>query len=204
MKQQILKTAQELFFRYGIRSVSMDDIAREHGMSKKTLYEQVDNKEDLVKEIMTNCFEEDVLVVEGFKKHAESAVEEMVLVARYIVDRMRLLSASYRYDLEKYYPLIHKEVHSQHMSYYVKKIQDNIILGKKEGLYRKNIDERIIARLFMGMTSIVSHDEFFPVHDFPLDDLVRRTFIYHMHGIISPRGRMVLSEYLGREEEEKL
>lgn len=204
MKQQIRQAAEKLFLRYGIRSVSMDDIARELGISKKTLYQQVDNKSVLVQEIIETRHAEEQAEIKVYKKNAATAVEEMVLVARYIVDRMRVLSPSFRYDLEKYYPIIHKKLETFHHTFYLKKIEENIKKGKKEGLYRKNIDERIIARLFMGMMSIISQDQFFPVHEFPLDDLVRRSFIYHMRGIISPQGRIVLTEYLGSEEEEKL
>lgn len=204
MKQQLLKKAELLFLRYGIRSVSMDDLAKELGVSKKTLYIHVENKTELVRQIFAlRCDEEDNAIDE-FKGKSDNAIAAMVDIAKFMIDRLRLMSPSFRYDLEKYYPTIFKELEDFHQTYVLEHTEENLLRGKTEGLYRENIDVTIISRLFMGMINNIGHDQLFPVHEFPLDGLLRHSFLYHLHGIISEKGRVILEEYLSKDNKEYL
>lgn len=204
MKQQLIKKAETLFLRYGIRSISMDDIARELGMSKKTLYQHIENKENLIEHIFSIRYEEEREAMAKFLIEGQNAIEEMVLVAKYIIDRMRLISPSFKYDLEKYYPAIYKELDEFHWTFYLECTLANLKRGKKEGLYRANLNENIIAKIFIGISTIISTDQVFPTHDYPLDDLVSRAFLYHIHGIVSAKGLVELCQFLGEEEKEYL
>lgn len=182
--------------RYGIRSVSMDDIAREVGVSKKTLYQQIDNKSDLVKQIFVNRCEEEMREITKMRTTATNAIDEQVQVVRFMIGRLRTVSPTSRYDLEKYYKDIHRDMDEFHQAFFQQFIHENLERGQKEELYRANIDPVIVAKFFVSMAVNLGHNEFFDVHDFSLEELVRQLFHYHINGVASDAGLVVMQRYL--------
>lgn len=190
--------------RYGIRSVSMDDIARELGISKKTLYQQVDNKSALLRDIFVCRTQEDLTAITAMRTEASNAIDEMVGVVRFMIERLRLISPNLRFDLEKYYADIHNELDELHETFFEVFIRENLSRGISEGIYRPRIQVEIVAKLFVVMANRMGRNEVFDVHKYTLDQLVEQLFIYHLHGVISERGVAVMREYLGQEEEEHI
>lgn len=182
--------------RYGIRSVSMDDIARELGVSKKTLYQQIENKSDLIKRIFNNKCEEEMYEISQMRETATDAIDEQVKVVRFMIGRLRIISPASRYDLQKYYKDIHRDVEDFHREFFRQFIQDNLERGKEEGLYRANVDAVVIAKLFVSMAINLGHNEYFSVHEFSLEELVRQLFHYHINGVASDAGLAVMQTYL--------
>ncbi|WP_083937431.1 TetR/AcrR family transcriptional regulator [Lewinella cohaerens] len=204
IKQQIITKSEELFMRYGIRSVSMDDIARELGVSKKTLYQQVENKSDLIRQIFAERSILERQAIEAMRKESDNAIEEMVEVARFMISRLRLVSPTSRYDLEKYYQDIHRELDHLHMTFFTHFIQENLVRGIEEGLYRRSTEVSLVAKFFVGMATRLAQNEHFSVKEYNLEDLISQLFVYHMHGVASENGMQVVREYLGHEDEEKI
>lgn len=190
--------------RYGIRSVSMDDIARELGISKKTLYQQVENKSDLIRQVFVERSSEEREVIEEMRQQSENAIEELVVVARFMISKLRLISPTSRYDLEKYYQDVYRELDQLHMTFFTHFIQENLKQGIKEGLYRKNVEVGVVAKLFVGMATRLAHNDYFAVKDYSLEDLVSQLFFYHIHGVASEDGMRIVRKYLGKEDEEQL
>ena len=204
LKEQLIEKSEELFMRYGIRSVSMDDIARELGVSKKTLYQQVENKSDLIRQIFLTRSIEEREEIHRMRQASRDAIEELVLVAKFMISRLRLISPTSRYDLEKYYQEIHQELNRLHMTFFVQFIQENLRRGIEEGLYRTNIEEEVVAKLFVSMAIKLGHNEYFAVMEYKLENLVQQLFLYHIHGVASERGMETVVNYLGRGEAESL
>lgn len=204
IKQQIITKSEELFMRYGIRSVSMDDIARELGISKKTLYQQVENKSDLIRQIFAERSLQERQAIEAMRQESDNAIEEMVEVARFMISRLRLVSPTSRYDLEKYYQEIYRELDHLHMTFFNRFIQENLIRGIEEGLYRRSTKVSLVAKFFVGMATRLAQNENFSVKEHSLEELVSQLFVYHMHGVASEKGMQVVREYLGHEDEEKI
>jgi AcrR family transcriptional regulator len=194
--KEIIKKSEDLFMRYGIRSVSMDDISRELGVSKKTLYQQIENKSDLVKHVFANRCEVEREKITTMRQRAANAIDEQVQVVRFMIGRLRNISPTSRYDLEKYYKDIHHDVEDFHQDFFRQFIQDNLERGKAEGLYRANIDAVIVAKLFVSMAINLGHNEFFSVHEFSLEELIRQLFHYHINGVASDAGQVVMQTLL--------
>ncbi len=190
--------------RYGIRSVSMDDIARELGVSKKTLYQQVENKSDLIRQIFVERSLVERHEIEVMRKKSANAIEEMVEVARFMISRLSKVSPTSRYDLEKYYQDVHRELDHLHMTFFTHFIQENLTRGIEEGLYRRSTKVALVAKFFVGMATRLAHNEYFSVKEHRLVDLVSQLFVYHIHGVASEKGMQVGPEYLGDEDEEKI
>jgi len=198
----LLGKAEELFMRYGIRSVAMDDIARELGVSKKTLYQLVANKEDLIQQVFTRKLNLQKEQIEALRAEKDNALAELVKVVQYMLAQLRQVSPSFRYDLEKYYPSLHREMEAFHRAFFEQFIRENLEWGIQEGLYRSSVDPVVIARIFVNTALQMGHDELFPVQDYALDQLLEQLFLYHIYGVATSKGTTYIEEYLGRGDAE--
>ena len=126
IKEKILQKAEELFLRYGLKSVTMDDLARQLSVSKKTLYQLVANKADLVEQIVLMHIAEEKALMEEVRANSGDAVEEMIQIARYAIQQLRKLSPTLVYDLQKYYKDIWQLIQNLHSVHVHSLIKDNI------------------------------------------------------------------------------
>ncbi len=195
MREEILAKAEQLFKKYGIKSVTMDDLARELGVSKKTLYQHVPNKAELIQTILRNytCTEKEAL--KAIRDHARDAVEEMLHIAAFVVEMLREMSDTVLYDLQKYYRKSWEMVQRLHREHIYEVIRDNLERGQREGLYRTDLDAAIIARLYVGKSFVVVDEEFFPASRFRKEEVVRQHILYHLRGVASEKGLRRLRLY---------
>ena len=201
IKDKILEGAEGLFMRYGIKSVTMDDIARELGISKKTLYQYVDNKGDLIQQIFGCRKEEEQAEMAEIHQAATDAIDEILRIAKSVLRRLRGMSQSALYDLQKYYGRQWKAFELEHQQYIYQVLKRNIEDGMKQGLYRENLDPDIVSKLYVGKTSLVADEELFPLSDYNLEALFRQYMLYHIHGIASLEGLKVLEKHMDRNLE---
>lgn len=185
--------------RLGIKSVSMDDIAREMGVSKKTLYALVDNKHSLVRQVIEHDACEDVKVIMDNHLASDDAIDEFLRNSRYFVRQMREISPTTIRDLQKYYPDLWKGHIEPHRDEFRHSLAANLERGITEGLYRQDIDSEIIARLYVGAMMSIIDRTVFPATDRPLVDIILEHARYHFHGITTPAGRERLRHYLSQE-----
>ena len=194
IRKNILAQARAMFMRYGIRSVTMDDLARDLGVSKKTLYQHIENKEDLIRQVFEYDIETERQLVERLKKTAPNAIEEVLGIAKYVISQLQELSSTAVYDLQKYYGVVWKKMHKIHTEFTIGVIKNNLKRGIEEGLYRKELDIKIIAKLYAGKTSLIIDEEVFPLKEFNKENLFRVYIKYHLHGIVSEKGLGYLKE----------
>lgn len=186
--------------RLGIRSVSMDDIARELGISKKTLYQMVSNKEVLVQMVLEDDTCRDLEVIEANRHDSADAIDEFLRNSRYFIREMRKVSPTAMHDLRKYYPEIFHTQVKNHQHEFHRGVADNLKRGMEEGLYRDDIDAEVIANLYVGMTMMVIDRGVFPALERPLSDIMRQHSMYHFNGIVNQFGRERLDYYLKQED----
>jgi AcrR family transcriptional regulator len=194
--KNILIKVRELYTKFGIKSITMDDVARELGISKKTLYQYVTDKDDLVgkyidneilmrKEEICKCFRI------GF-----NAIEELFEISSFMNKLMRNQNSATEYDLKKYYPAhYHKTVTERRHGIY-DFIMTNLKKGIKEGLYRKEMDLEVIAKLYLWRAENAHFDELFTVEEFTSVKLFVELINYHVRGIATEKGIMVLEKKL--------
>ena len=198
-KKALADTVVKMFKRLGIKSVSMDDVAREMGVSKKTLYQLVSNKEELVGMVMEEDFKKDMRTFAEHHDASADAIDEFLRNSRYFIREMREISPSTLHDLQKYYPTIWKGMVREHHIEFERKLALNIERGMEEGLYRSNIDPQVVSTLYSGMMMMVIDRQVFPNHDRPLSEVIRQMTEYHFHGIVNQFGRDRLDQYLHQE-----
>jgi TetR/AcrR family transcriptional regulator, cholesterol catabolism regulator len=191
MKNILLKT-RELYTRYGIKSITMDDIASELTISKKTLYHFVKDKDDLVGKFVD--YEIRLRQEEIFKcfNTGFNAIEELFAILVFMHKLIREQNPATEHDLRKYYPHHFQRVFSvrrEKMYYYI--IQ-NLTKGKEEGLYREELDVEIIGKLFLARSEDENLKELFSAEEFSSSRFFLEILIHHIRGIATEKGLTVL------------
>ena len=193
---KILIESESMFMRFGIRSVTMDDIARHLGISKKTLYQFVDNKGDLIAKIFEKKLAEEQAYIAEINSNSQDAVEEILRLARYTIRQLREMPETAVFDLKKYYGDIWQIIETHHQSHVYDMIKNNLILGIEQGVYRENLNPEVIARLYVGKTSLVADEDIFPPDQIPMSELFKEHIYYHIHGVASSKGLKLMEQHL--------
>lgn len=198
---KIIAGTGEVFMRYGIRSVTMDDIARELKVSKKTLYKYVKDKADLVYKVMGGFCEMEQDMITEIIKNSENAIDEVISISEFVGAKIADVHPSIHYDLEKYYPEAW-EIFSKHKKGFVQKcLEANLERGIREGYYRDNMNIRILARLYVAKIDMVFDPVIFPPREFSFGDVHMELSRYHIRGIANEKGMAYLAKYVNKGTE---
>ena len=191
IKNDITERAEALFLKYGFRSVTMDDIARELGISKKTLYQHFTNKDDLVETVVKNHIEKEHIEIGRLISGAGNALDEMFRVAKMYIEQMEGISPSAVFDLQKYYGKLWEYILKEQDEFDISFIIRNIKRGRKEGYYRKNMEAEIVAKIFNKSTHMVVNEMANRNPKFSRKKLVKELHDYHVRSIATPKGLAV-------------
>lgn len=193
MRETILHIASQMFLNHGFKSVTMDDIANEMGISKKTIYTHYSNKNDLVKATADYVFNVITSAIEKCALESENPIKELYNIKEAIADLLKDENSSPQHQMQKYYPKIHRELMSRQFSRIILSITDNLERGVQQGLYRKEINIPVIARLYFGALNVTKNEDLFPYQEFS-NKMVKDQFLeYHLRGIITPKGEQILN-----------
>jgi AcrR family transcriptional regulator len=178
--------------KYGIKSITMDDVAREMVISKKTLYQYVTDKDDLVGKFIDNEIElrkEDI-----FKcfRIGFNAIEELFEMSIFMNKLIRHQSTAAEYDLKKYYPNHYQKIIKARREGIYNYIMVNLEKGINEGLYRKELNKEVIAKLYLWRSENINFDELFTIEEFTSVKLFVELLTYHIRGIATEKGITVL------------
>jgi AcrR family transcriptional regulator len=199
MKEKILDKATDLFLTLGFKSVTMDDIATEMGISKKTIYQHFATKPLLVKEVTLHLFEKISCGIDSIRESKKNPIEELFEIKQFVLKHLKNESSSPIYQLQKYYPKIHSTLRTKQFDKMESCVTENLIEGIKKGLYRDTINVDIIARLyFAGMNSIKDLD-LFPELNFNIIELQNVYLDYHLRGICTPKGIELLQTITNKQ-----
>ncbi len=194
-KELIVKEAGTLFMRYGIRSVSMDDIARQVSMSKKTLYLHFKDKDELVISVAKAKFEEDRKDFECVHLDATNTIEECVLFSKMFRKHLKDLNPSMVYDLKKYHPKGWKMFEEHRKVCYESSLKNMILRGQAEGFFRDDIKGEIIARMRIHQVEMGFDPDIFPPNEFDLWEVQWTLFVHFLNGICTPKGLEKMTQY---------
>ena len=192
---QIIDLSNSLFLRLGIKSVSMDDLASKLGISKKTLYQYVPNKRDLVKQVIERHIELEKQAMIEITRTATDAIDEMAQIAEHIVLHFTQIKPVLIHDMQKYYKDIWERVLLLQSVFIKSKIEDNINRGKREKYYREDTNADIISKLYVAKSIRLVDETLFPPNEYPREELVRQHILYHLHGILTETGRQHLYNF---------
>jgi TetR/AcrR family transcriptional regulator, cholesterol catabolism regulator len=186
--KDILLKVRELYMRYGIKSITMDDVASHLSISKKTLYKYVTDKDDLVGKIFDMELEQGANEMECVRGASLNAIEKLLMVSKIINHKLKHLNPATEYDLKKYYPHHYQKLVSARRQRMYKNVVANIEKGKEEGLYREDLDADVIGKLQVSRVENMVDNDFFGVDEFTSPRFFQEVFIYHIRGIANQKG----------------
>jgi len=199
----LIGKAMDLFLRFGVKSLTMDDISRKLGISKKTLYQVVSDKKELVKRGMSQCLEEDQNMITEITTTSDNAIEELIGFTKKANEWLSEVHESVVFDIQKYHPecwgLI--EAHKKDVK---KAILKNTERGITEGIYRENLNPEIIASLYIVMKDALFNSIEIFGKDVRKQDIHLEMIRYHVRGIANEKGMALLKESLNKEENNHL
>ncbi|MHA6246380.1 TetR/AcrR family transcriptional regulator [Pontibacter sp. CAU 1760] len=201
-KSKILQAAIGLFCQRSIKSVSMDDIAQHLAMSKKTLYKWFANKDQVVYETMENYLATVQGDCECFVETSGNAVEEIFQIMALTKQVFSQIHPSIFHDLQKYHPESWALWHRHKNSFMLTKVKDNILRGINEGLFRKDLDVEIIARMRLAILELPFNNQVFPPHEYNISRVQLAVLEHYMLGIATLKGHKLINELLHIKEEE--
>ncbi|GEQ85159.1 TetR family transcriptional regulator [Patiriisocius marinistellae] len=196
MTDKIIQKASEMFMTLGFKSVTMDDIAHEMGISKKTIYTHFNNKETIIAVVTDAIFEIISKDIDCICSQNKNPIEELYDIKKRVIDHMRNEKTSPWHQLQKYYPSIHGNIKRRQFSFMQECVLKNLNRGLEQKLYRDNIDVQFVSRIyFKGLTGIKEED-LFPLSMFSGDTLYEMYLEYHLRGIVTPEGRKILNQLI--------
>lgn len=200
IQKKILEGALELFMKFGVRSVSMDDIARHLSMSKKTLYQHFKDKDELVLMAAKSHLEKEISEYLEVEKKSQYTIEQLVEINKCIRRDFRDMNPSLLFDLQKYHPAAW-QVFLDFKNVDIKNhIADIIRKGIKEGFFRKEVDPDVMAILRVESIQIGFNNQHFSQESYSLTEIQIMFFDHFVHGILTPRGKELYEQYLNNSE----
>ncbi len=196
MKEQILQKAGELFLTYGFKSVTMDDIANEMAISKKTIYQHFKNKTILVKTITMHVFDKIVEGIDCICALKKNPIEEIYDIKMLIMEHLKGEKSSPQYQLQKYYPKIYNTLKTKQFDVMRECVIENLERGIKQKLYRSNINIQFVARIYFSGVLSVKDKDLFPTDQFPAETLLENYLEYHLRGIVTKKGLTTLNQII--------
>lgn len=189
-KENIITTSWEMFFQFGIKSVSMDDIASKMGISKKTLYQYFANKKELIEEACKYDIANPKFSFQSASLQKLNAIDQYLEFFEFVNQMISLRCDSLDYDLKKYYPEIWESFKNKKIELFYKEITINLKQGVKEQLFRSDITIEYIAKNLVSFYLNLASMEYrvFNDHEIFNTNMHRELTIYHLHGICTQKG----------------
>ena len=191
---RIIAGAAELFSTYGIKAVTMDEIASHLGISKRTIYERFGDKDEMVFAVLNSMIIKEREKIEDVLKSSPNviaAIFAMLLTGR---DHAASMNPLIIFDLHKYHSKVLMRIKEKCEDPNYEGARKIISKGKEEGLFRKDIDENIVSMFFPEMRSFIADSKVFPAEDFLKRDLIKNVIINYLRGISTSDGIRLINE----------
>jgi AcrR family transcriptional regulator len=201
IKNKILLQVAELYLKYGIRSVSMDDLAHELGISKKTIYQYFEDKDDFVNQVTTMLLEERMQEYRHNSEIACNAIEELYTMSRLLRKHFREINPALMYDVQKYHPKAWELFLKHENEVVYDSIMDNLESGIKEGYFRPEIDAKVLARIRVEQIHVSFDERLFPKDQFDFTEVQVQLFSHYVHGLLTESGLELYKNYQNQNNE---
>lgn len=195
-KLEILEGASAVYMKFGIKSVTMDDLARELSISKKTIYKYFNDKNDLVKSIIELKVQMDSALSINKSLQAENAIEELIQISELVTKQFRDINPIVFSDLKKFHPDAWQVIEEHKKNFVLKLITENIERGIKEKVYRENLTPAITAKLYVSASDAAMNPEIFTWPEFKFQEVFLEMIRLQINGMANDAGRTFLKQKL--------
>ena len=193
MRDKILNTASNMFLNLGFKSVTMDDIAQEMGVSKKTIYKYYKNKQSLIESTTSSLHDSYLSAIKNIEDKKFNPIQENFEIQKVFKEMFKNVSSSPVYQLKKYYPKIHEKRKEKEIYTFLECFKENIKRGVDEGYYRKETDVNLCAQFYFYLVLSIHENT---VKNDDISIIERQTLIYHTRAIATEKGLRELEKQL--------
>ena len=194
-QERIVGKAHELFMRYGIRSVSMDEVANQLGMSKKTIYQFYEDKDALVEDVIDIELDYSEFACSQHRLNSENPVHEIFMALDMLLEMLTKMNPTVIFDLEKFHPKAFRKYNDYKNKFLYTLIKENLERGKHEGLYREEIQPDILSRFRLVSIFMVFNPELFPMGKHTLPAVISEITDNFLYGLATAKGQKLIQKY---------
>ncbi|WP_229802481.1 TetR/AcrR family transcriptional regulator [Echinicola pacifica] len=184
-----MEIASDQFTRLGVRYVTMEDIAKASGVSKKTIYQEFKDKEELVIEAFSRSMDQDRAFFEGLIATEEDPIKVFREVSKYIRHRFSDINPLVLSEIQRYYPRCWKLCQDFKHNCAVKTIICVLERGKKTGVFRPEVNSEMLGLLRMNQISSTFDPNIYPPSKFSMVEVQMVLMDHFIHGILTDKGR---------------
>lgn len=195
IKERIMIKAEELFMQYGIRSVSMDDIANSLGMSKKTLYQYYVDKDELVDAVVEGHIQGMQTDCLGSRNDARDAIHEIFITMERVIEQLSNMNPMLLYDLEKFHFRAYQRFRDHKDKFLAKVIRENMEWGIKDELYRPDIDVDVLTKFRIESMMHPFNVSLYPPGKYNLAEVSGKIIEHFVYGLATIKGHKLIQKY---------
>ena len=195
VKERILTKAAELFMRYGIRSITMDEIAAQLGISKKTIYQFFTDKDDMVTAVIDQEIHKNEDECVQFREDADNAVHQIFLALESLEEMLKYTNPLMLYDLEKHHPRSFNKLREYKYRFLYKVILENLQAGIAEENYRPDINLDVAVKWRIESAFLVFNPDLFPHSKYQISEVNFELAILFLHGVTTAKGKKLIEKY---------
>lgn len=201
-KHYILGKVGEMYLKFGIRAVTMDDVAAEFGISKKTLYQFFNDKKDLVEQVIDFYLDQSAL---DFNKNGNNAIDQVLAMRKHVSQILKHFNNIVEYDLKRSYPDIYEKIRTVKRERIYEYTVENINQGIENGLYREELDAGFVAKLQVGriLYTLNPDNDIFDASEMASIKVFDQVMDYHMHAVCTEKGLNYYREQLNDIQNEE-
>ena len=202
MKERVIDEAEKMFRKHGVRTITMDDIARRLGISKKTIYQHFIDKDDLVYQVTLHNMTREANDYDCIMRTTDNPIQEMLKASEMMKLHLADTNPNLVQDIQKYYPKAWTVIHQFEQQHVVEAIANNIRAGIEQGLYQDTLDPETMARLRLQTVHAAFNDEIFPRIWLTMEAIQQQLMEHFIRGLLTEKGFSVYYEYINHKEYE--
>ncbi len=199
-EDKIIIGARQLLMQYGIKSITMDDIARHLGMSKKTIYQHFEDKESIIQKIMHQLQAKNSVQIHEIIKKAKDPIQESLNIMSLMIQTFGNINPTFYYDLQRYHPTCWGQMHEFKHKFILETVKNSLERGRKLGYFRDDFNIDIIAHLRLTQIPSWMDNNTLMSNQFTMADVVENTTLHFLYGVATPKGHKLINKYRGKTD----
>ena len=199
IRKRIINEAFGLFVKFGIRSVTMDQIACHLGISKRTLYENFKDKNEL----LTEGIEHFRMIMQSeameIIKKSDNVIESLYFIGKHGEEMRKRVNPQFFEDIRKYHPEIHSRISDRSRNREYSIMLTMIRKGINDGVFKKGLNPEIVNEFWHEVMNIFMNEEIFPRNLYSQEDLLKNMIMPYLLGISTEKGQALINKYFEKE-----
>ncbi|UCG27005.1 MAG: TetR/AcrR family transcriptional regulator [Bacteroidales bacterium] len=194
-RQRIIEEGLRLFMKYGIRNITMDELAKHLGISKRTIYEQFKNKDSLLLQCIKSLSTDQKKRINRIMNESAHVIDSIYRIIGEKSVMMRNLNPLFLEDMRKFHPAIFKLIHKRDELEDISLTEQLLIKGKEEGIFLPELNTSLVTRFMWEMFRLFGDDEVFPFEQYDRSEMLDNIFIVFIRGLCTANGIEILESY---------